>query len=72
MKRVLDGHSALRDPEAWTYYNEGNNNIILRYTGKEDRALSERVLRIRKSTNFEFYTDPCLLPEEEYNALLIN
>lgn len=65
-------HPALDDPSAWTFLNEGNNNIILRYTGKEtDSALTERMLRIRKSTNAEFYTDPCLLPEEEYNELLL-
>ena len=54
-------HPALQDASNWTYYNEGNNNIILTYTGKFDPILSEKVLRIRKSTNHEFYTDPCLL-----------
>lgn len=29
------------------------------------------MLRIRKSTNQEFYTDPCLVPEDEYNNLVI-
>ena len=65
-------HPALQDASNWTYYNEGNNNIILRYTGQFDPILSEKVLRIRKSTNHEFYTDPCLLQEDEYNSLLID
>lgn len=32
--------------------------------------MSARVLRVRKSTNKEFYSNPILLPEEEYNPLM--
>jgi len=63
-------HPALQDPSAWEYYNEGNNNVILRYIGDGDPELSARVLRVRKSTNKEFYSNPILLPEEEYNPLM--
>lgn len=60
----------LNNVDSWEYYNEGNNNIILIYTGKNP-LLSQKVLRIRKNTNYEFYADPCLLPEQEYNKLMI-
>ena len=63
-------HPALKDPSAWEYYNEGNNNVIFRYIGDGDPVLSARVLRVRKSTNKEFYSNPILLPEEEYNPLM--
>jgi hypothetical protein len=67
----LQDHWALKDPEMWTYYNEGNNNVILRYTGKvADPEMSGRILRVRKSTNREFYDNPLLLPEDEYNPLM--
>lgn len=29
----LKEHPDLTNPDSWTYYNEGNNNIILRYIG---------------------------------------
>ncbi len=67
----LQDHWALKDPQMWTYYNEGNNNVILRYTGKvADKDMSGRILRVRKSTNKEFYSNPLLLAEEEYNPLM--
>jgi hypothetical protein len=69
----LQDHWALKDPEVWTYYNEGNNNVILRYTGKvPDSDMSGRILRVRKSTNREFYNNPLLLAEDEYNSLIID
>lgn len=61
----------LNDPTKWVYYNEGNNNIILRYVG-DDRYLAAKILRIRKNNNQEYYTDPTLFPLEEYNQLFID
>jgi len=60
----------LNNSEKWVYYNEGNNNVILRYIG-EDPLLSTKILRIRKNTNVEYYTDPTLFPVDEYNQLFI-
>ncbi len=66
----MQNHPALKDASLWSYYNEGNNNVILRYIGPRDKDLSGRILRLRKSTNREFYSDPSLLNEEEYNPLM--
>jgi hypothetical protein len=60
------------EPKYWSFYSEGNNNVVLRYIGPLNEYLSSKVLRIRKSTNKEFYTDPCLLNEHEYNKLMID
>ena len=60
----------LQNLDHWDFYNEGNNNIILRYFGPHP-ILAKKVLRIRKSTNKEFYTDPSLMPEQEYNKLFL-
>jgi hypothetical protein len=48
-RNFFNDHPALKDASQWEYYNEGNNNVILRYTGKGE--LATRVLRVRKSTN---------------------
>ena len=60
----------LNDPSKWVYYNEGNNNIIFRYVGK-DSWLAAKILRIRKNNNQEYYTDPTLYPLDEYNDLFV-
>lgn len=45
--------------------------MILRYTGEvPDPEMSGRILRVRKSTNREFYNNPLLLAEDEYNSLM--
>lgn len=61
----------LNNSASWLYYNEGNNNIILRYVGS-DAFLSTQILRIRKNTNVEYYLDPTLYPIDEYNKLFID
>lgn len=30
-------HPALLNADLWSYYNEGNNNVILRYVGPRDK-----------------------------------
>jgi Inositol-pentakisphosphate 2-kinase len=70
ISQELSEHPALKDPSVWVYYNEGNNNVILRYSGKADKIMSGRILRIRKSTNKEYYSDPTLLDDSEYNPLM--
>jgi len=60
----------LHNLDAWDFYNEGNNNLIFRYTGPHP-VLRKKIIRIRKSTNIEFYTDPFLMPEQEYNTLFL-
>jgi hypothetical protein len=64
--------AALGDPADWVFCNEGNNNVVLRYVNTGNGALMGKVLRIRKATNREYYTDPCLLREDEYNTLMID
>ena len=60
----------LNNPNNWLYYNEGNNNVILHYLG-QNPLLTTKILRIRKNTNVEYYTDPTLFPVDEYNHLFI-
>ncbi|CDW86190.1 UNKNOWN [Stylonychia lemnae] len=69
-KQKVNISEELNDPDQWTYYNEGNNNIILRYIGSNN-ILSSKILRIRKNNNVQYYTDPTLFPLEEYNKLFI-
>jgi len=61
----------LNNTDNWEYCNEGNNNIVLRYIGR-DPILQKKILRIRKNTNHMFYNDDCLIPEKEYNSLFVD
>ena len=71
MEPISHYKEELNTIDNWEFCNEGNNNIILRYIGR-DPILQKKVLRIRKNTNSEFYSDPILIPEQEYNKLYID
>ena len=42
--------TSLEKLDYWKFLNEGNNNVIFRYIGDND-FLSQKVLRVRKTTN---------------------
>ena len=52
----------------WTYLNEGNLNIVCKYTGSDPR-LSGYVLRVKKNTHSATFSDNYGIPEPEYRQL---
>ncbi len=52
----------------WEYLNEGNLNIICRYTGP-DPTLKGYVLRVKKNTHSAAFTEIYGIPEPRYRGM---
>ncbi len=68
MQKVDTTHTPLGDASKWEYLNEGNLNIICRYSGS-DPNLKGYVLRMKKNTHSSAFTGNYGIPEARYREL---
>ena len=72
-------HPIIGRPQDWTYINQGSNNLILVYkqsdegTLKLDRFshLKDKILRIKKGTNKDFYKQSLQVEQDFLNTRYI-
>lgn len=67
-----NGTLVLSSPQEWVYITEGKNHIIFENTNLETSQYKDKILRVRKLVNKEFYSDENMMDEATYNALFID
>ena len=62
----------LNSPQEWVYITEGKNHIIFENANLETSQYKNKILRVRKLVNKEFYSDENMMDEMTYNTLFMD
>ena len=58
--------------QEWVYITEGKNHIIFENANLETSQYKNKILRVRKLVNKEFYSDENMMDEMTYNTLFMD